>query len=330
MPDSTAPVKRKPPAKTPAGAAPFTERAAWQSVGAGWRHLHGSVRGAGASFEWHDFKPAARFDWGRSFHPGSVEVCLNVLGEGRIRAGKREAVVGPLTAVFYRNAGNPLEGWRAAEQRHQFLTVEMSFDFLSRQLGASRGSLHPLVAEVCAGDSAASAVAPAAKLSSRLQQLLASLRDPPVLAVAQTLWYEAKALEVASELFFVPPDGQELFCQRQQQISSERVEKVIAILRANLAQPPALEQIGQMVACSPFHLSRTFSAATGMTIPQYLRQLRLERAAELLKSGKMNVTEAALEVGYSSLSHFSQAFHAAFGCCPGLYPLRTTPQSGLS
>jgi AraC-like DNA-binding protein len=104
------------------------------------------------------------------------------------------------------------------------------------------------------------------------------------------------------------------------------VEKVIALLREKLSEPPTLEEIGRVTGCSPFHLSRTFSAATGMTIPQYTRQLRLERAAELLKSGKFNVTEAALEVGYSSLSHFSQTFHEAFGCCPGLYPLKTPTQ----
>ena len=45
------------------------------------------------------------------------------------------------------------------------------------------------------------------------------------------------------------------------------------------------------------------------------------RAAELLRAGKHNVTEAAFEVGYSSLSHFSQAFHETFGVCPGLYPI---------
>jgi len=109
-------------------------------------------------------------------------------------------------------------------------------------------------------------------------------------------------------------------------ISAERVEKVVAVLREKLAEPPTLEELGRVVGCSPFHLSRTFSAANGMTIPQYTRQLRMERAAELLKSGKFNVTEAALEVGYSSLSHFSQAFHDTFGCCPGLYPLRTPTQ----
>ena len=59
---------------------------------------------------------------------------------------------------------------------------------------------------------------------------------------------------------------------------------------------------------------------------QHLRQLRLEKAAELLRSGEYNVTEAALEVGYNSLSHFSAAFHETFGCCPGLYPLKTPTQ----
>jgi AraC family transcriptional regulator len=189
--------------------------------------------------------------------------------------------------------------------------------------------LHPLVREVVAGQSEKSTVAPTARLTSRQQQLLASLRDAPVLALAQSVWYQAKALEVAAELFFVAPGEKELFCQRQQRLSTERVEKVVSLLQKNLAEPPALEEIGRVVGCSPFHLSRTFSAATGRTIPQYIRQLRMERAAELLKSGKFNVTEAALEVGYSSLSHFSQAFHETFGCCPGLYPLKTPTQKKI-
>ena len=106
----------------------------------------------------------------------------------------------------------------------------------------------------------------------------------------------------------------------------EEIARVIALLEQHLAEPLSLEEIGRTVGCSPFHLSRTFSASTGMTIPQYLRQLRMERAAELLRTGRFNVTQTALEVGYSSLSHFSQAFHETFGCCPGLYPLKTPAQ----
>ena len=54
--------------------------------------------------------------------------------------------------------------------------------------------------------------------------------------------------------------------------------------------------------------------------------MRMKRAAGLLRGGRFNVTEAAMEVGYSSLSHFSLAFHEHFGCCPGLYPVSTAPQ----
>jgi len=313
-----------------ANAPAFTERPAWRTVGDGWRHLHGSVRGAGASFEWHDFKTSGgEFDWGKSFHPGSVEVCLNLEGNGKVALNKNEIAFAPLTVGFYRRGEQALRATREANQRHQFLTVEMSFDFLRRHLSEFITSLHPLVREVVAGQSEKSTVAPTARLTSRQQQLLASLRDAPVLALAQPVWYQAKALEVAAELFFVAPGEKELFCQRQQRLSAERVEKVFSLLQKNLAEPPALEEIGRVVGCSPFHLSRTFSAATGRTIPQYIRQLRMERAAELLKSGKFNVTEAALEVGYSSLSHFSQAFHETFGCCPGLYPLKTPTQKKI-
>ena len=45
-----------------------------------------------------------------------------------------------------------------------------------------------------------------------------------------------------------------------------------------------------------------------------------------LRAAEFNVTEVALEVGYASLSHFSAAFHETFGCCPGLYPLKTPTQ----
>jgi AraC-like DNA-binding protein len=78
--------------------------------------------------------------------------------------------------------------------------------------------------------------------------------------------------------------------------------------------------LGHEVGCSPFYLSRIFSREVGLTIPQYLRNLRMERAAELLRTGRYNVTEAATEVGYSSLSHFSKAFCETIGCCPVLYP----------
>jgi len=130
-----------------------------------------------------------------------------------------------------------------------------------------------------------------------------------------------------AELFFVSENTAPA-ANRKERIAQQRVERAGQLLRENLAEPPALKKLGQLVGCSPYYLSRTFSEETGMTIPQFLRQIRMERAAELLKSGKHNVTEAAMQVGYSSLSHFSQAFCEVMGCCPGLYPLGLSRAAG--
>jgi AraC family transcriptional regulator len=312
--------------KSSASKPAFTERPVWDQFGAGWRPLHGSVLGSGVSFEWHDFKTHQPFDWGQSFHPETVEICLNVEGDAKVGSSKKEIAFAPMTVGFYRLGEQPLRATRQAGQRHQFLTIEMSFDFLREHLDEFVTSLHPFIRDIVAGRIGASAVTPVTRLTSRHQQLLASLRQAPVLALAHVVWYQAKALEAAAEFFFTTQDNHELFCHRAKRLSAERIEKVIALLSQNLSAPPPLEEIGRAVGCSAFHLSRTFSASTGMTIPQYLRQLRMERAAELLRSGKFNVTETALEVGYSSLSHFSHAFHETYGCCPGLYPLKTPAQ----
>ena len=130
-----------------------------------------------------------------------------------------------------------------------------------------------------------------------------------------------------AEVFFAEAD-EDLFCNRQKRVAAERVEQVKEIIRGDLESPPTLQQLGKKVGCSHYYLSRTFSQETGMTIPQYIRQVRIEKAAELLVSGKFNVTEAALEVGYSSISHFSQAFCQLMGSCPTLYTSQQAAKQG--
>ncbi|HEV7869615.1 MAG TPA: AraC family transcriptional regulator [Chthoniobacteraceae bacterium] len=310
----------------PAGAAnPFSETGAWATVGGGWQHLHGNFRELGYSIEWHDFTAAREFDWSRSFHPGGLEICLNLAGRGSVKAPGAQLDLAPLTGGFYLQDEQHLSGVRTAGERHQFITIELSLPFLERHLAPGEKGLHARLQTLSRGGLTAQ-VSETIRLTTEHQQMIASLRHPPVYAAAQRLWYHAKALEAAAAFFYQPLVEDDLFCQRQKRQNQERVQKVIAVLRENLANPISLEEIGRKVGCSHFHLSRIFSQEIGKTIFQKLRELRLERAAEMLREGKLNVTQVALEVGYSSPSHFSSAFHEAFGCCPGLYPLATTSQ----
>lgn len=310
-------------------AATFSEAETWAGLGEGWQHLHGSFHELGYSIEWHDFAGGKNLDWSSSFHPDGVEICLNLAGRGWVGAGKQRLELTPLTAGFYFHGRPGLTGERRADERHQFITVELSLDFLRRNLPAGRDELYgPLR---CGLEGAGGAyVSQSIRLASEHQLIVASLRRPQVYAGAQRLWYQAKALEVASVLFYRPATEDDLFCQRQKRLNQDRVQKVVAVLREDLAETPSLEEIGRRVGCSHFHLSRIFSQETGKSIFQHLRQLRLERAAELLREGRLNVTQVSMEVGYASPSHFSTAFHETYGCCPGLYPLATSTQRARS
>jgi AraC-like DNA-binding protein len=304
---------------------PFSENPAWQSVGGGWQRVFGSFKGLGFSIEWHEFYARKEFDWGASFHPDGVELCLNLEGNGYVEDGGRRQEFAPATAGFYRRREAPVTARRLAEQRHSFLTVEFSNAFLARNFAGTEAKLHPLVRAAMENQAQPSGPATASRLTADQQQIVATLRQPPVYAAAQPIWYQCKGLELAVTFFFQPPAEEEFFCTRQHRLAQERVEQVIFLLKQKLSEPFSLEELGRKIGCSSFYLSRTFSSQTGQTISQYLRRLRMEKAAELLREGELNVTEVALEVGYASPSHFSQTFHETFGCCPGLYPIRTVP-----
>jgi AraC family transcriptional regulator len=295
----------------------IAERDAWREVPKGWRQLWGDFDRLGVSLQWHDFQTERSLDWGASFRPRSLEFCLNVEGRGAV-GGQADYVAS--SAGYYAVADEPLRASREARDHHQFVTVEFSNRHLRQQLADCEGDLDPQLRAAIFPEKERPIISSARPMTSEQHQVVASLLRPPVSKPAQSLWYQSKALELMSHFLFTPKDP-EFFCMRQKRVARDRVERTKELLARDLANPPTLEMLGREVGCSPFYLSRSFSREVGLTIPQYLRKLRMERAAELLRSGRYNVTEAATEVGYASLSHFSKAFCETIGCCPVLYPM---------
>ena len=311
-------------APTPNSAA---ENGAWKHIDGEWRQLYGNFEQQGVSVEYHSFRSAKELDWARSFHHDSLEICLNLQGSGRLQAGAREVSLGVRTIAFYTHARSArLSATRAADERHHFITVEMNRGFLERQVGAAADHLHADLNTFLVARENAPVFAMVQPMSVVVQNTVHALVEPPIQGAerVQHLWYQAKVLELMALLLFVPDpkhkgSASELFCDRQKRLGRERVDQVRALLERDLENPPTLEQLAKEVGCGAFHLSRSFSQHLGQTIPQYLRQMRMERAAQMLREGRSNVTETAMAVGYSSLSHFSKAFWETHGCCPGLY-----------
>jgi AraC family transcriptional regulator len=94
------------------------------------------------------------------------------------------------------------------------------------------------------------------------------------------------------------------------------VERAKTILTERPAEPWTLDAVARQLHTSEFHLARIFRTATGFGIHQYRSELRLRLALDLLDDAAVKVGELAHRLGYSSHSHFTDAFTAAFGAPP--------------
>ncbi len=78
-------------------------------------------------------------------------------------------------------------------------------------------------------------------------------------------------------------------------------------------------QLSKEVGLSKTHLQRKLKDLTGLSIAEFIRNVRLEQAARLLKEQKINISQVAYTVGFSNLSHFSTVFKKHFGFTPTEY-----------
>lgn len=94
------------------------------------------------------------------------------------------------------------------------------------------------------------------------------------------------------------------------------VERAKTLLTERPAEPWTLDAVSRQLHTSEFHLARIFRTATGFGVHQYRNELRLRLALDLLDDAAVKVGELAHRLGYSSHSHFTDAFTAVFGAPP--------------
>jgi AraC-like DNA-binding protein len=97
---------------------------------------------------------------------------------------------------------------------------------------------------------------------------------------------------------------------------ADRVETAKTYLASRLGEQITLEEVARAVHASPFHLARIFQQRTGVPVHRYLTRLRLRAALERLAEDANDLTALALELGFSSHSHFTDAFRREFGRTP--------------
>lgn len=152
----------------------------------------------------------------------------------------------------------------------------------------------------------------------------AARHDPTVTGVGRLLHAELRREEDASGATL---DGLALallgaLARKREKAPDRRprfLDVVVERIHDDIRTDVELGSLAELAGVTPEHLARTFRGAEGMTVGEYVRRLRVERARRELERGGTPLSRLALDLGFFDQSHFTRTFKAHVGCTPGAY-----------
>jgi AraC-like DNA-binding protein len=148
-----------------------------------------------------------------------------------------------------------------------------------------------------------------------VQRLEAADRQP-----LEPIWADVTALQLVADVLEAAFRRHQPQAKRRRSRTdddhADRVEAAKTYLAGRLGERVTLDAVARAVHVSPFHLARVFHERAGVPVHRYLTRLRLRAALDRLLGGADDLTALALDLGFSSHSHFTDAFRTEFGRPP--------------
>ena len=92
--------------------------------------------------------------------------------------------------------------------------------------------------------------------------------------------------------------------------------RIVDFIEAHLSEDLSIAVLAEEVGLSPNHFSACFTACFGRSPHRYVQQRRVEEARKMLSMPSRSIAEIALDLGFSSQSHFTKMFHKHTGMTP--------------
>lgn len=271
-----------------------------------------------------DFKPSATTE--NQFQSASpvLRFYFHIAGSGywelRSPQGKmaknRIAHCDRFSTVFFYPE---LEGkmYLPAERRQFHLSIHIWPTLLNSYLGGDCESFPEELRAISEGCDN-KAFSHSGPLSQIMDAAVRQLLHSPYTGAMKRLYMESKAIELIAHKLaqIMSPDGAAQPPLKLRSDDIDRIHYAEEILCRDLECPPKLSDLARTVGTNHCALNKGFREIFGATVFGHLRQMRLINAKRLLEEEGMNVTEAALTVGYNSMPSFSKAFSEFFGQNP--------------
>lgn len=111
--------------------------------------------------------------------------------------------------------------------------------------------------------------------------------------------------------------------------SNAAVMQAVRILQSRYAEDLSLPRIANELFLAPGYLSRIFKRETGKNFKEYLTEIRMDHARQLLEAGNLSVGEVACRVGYQDASYFARVYKRQFGETPRQKSPNRLKKSGI-
>ena len=112
--------------------------------------------------------------------------------------------------------------------------------------------------------------------------------------------------------------------EQEQNSSNYAIYQVEQYIRLHYPEDITLNSLADLVYLNPNYLSNVFAQVTGCTLNRYIKQIRMEKAQELLLNTNMKVSDISQAVGYPNTSYFCKSFQKMFGATPERFRQRDT------
>jgi len=96
----------------------------------------------------------------------------------------------------------------------------------------------------------------------------------------------------------------------------DRILHVQIYIQDRLDEDLSLEELAEVACFSPFHFHRIFRGMVGESVKEYIRRLKLERAAQQLRHSNRSIQDISMDAGYENQGSFTRIFSNIFGIPP--------------
>jgi AraC-like DNA-binding protein len=249
---------------------------------------------------------------------------LRILLSGTLRARSGEIIARAPGAVMYVSPGESSEGYTiAAGEPTRMVVLHCRPNLLTQVLGLDLPDIpQPLEALFVPGRAAAHhRLAPgpevidiARRIVETRHTLSRALRDRYLQTLSVELLLQTLGILERSRTVYA---GAAMSARDAAPIYQARDH-----LARHYANPPNIAELARMVGINRTKLKENFRETLGLTIYEYVLRRRMERAAEMLRSGEYGIAQVAYAVGYEYPANFTAAFKRHFGQLPRSWKTR--------